>query len=704
MKRRHQKKGRMIGLAVLVLVVLVALAILWQRPQKEESKSLPASQNTEALEEKEESEASKKETETTPDSEEKDKTETVHVQADATGNVQEITVEARLRNKGGSGKISDYSELEEIKNTKGDEEFTQAPDGTLLWENHGEDIYYEGKSQKELPVNVKVSYYLEGQQINPQELAGKSGAVRIRLDYENHTSQKVTVEDKELEMPVPFGVFSAVMLPEDVFSNVQVKNGKAMDMEGQKIVLGYAFPGLQENLKLGEYEPTEELEIPDYVEITADVTDFALDFTATVVTSGIFEDLDTKDLEEADELTESSDEMKDASKELMDGADKLLDGLGTFRSYMEQYTTGVSSASDGSKALADGLKTLNEKKAEVLSGAEALQEGLESLNTALVEISLPKSQGMEGMEEAANALAADAQTVSVFLTSLQETLEKTDSFCGEARAYQSQVDTLLHTVREQLQGISFAGAEQTATEMARSQARSALMAALAGTELSEEEKARICDSTAAGIQISGIIQTAQEQLSQAVATLGNVPALEIPEIAIDSSVYQETVTDMQKQLGILAQYSAALSGMGESFSGMSTALTALKSGTAKLKSGSGQLTEGIEAFNQGIEKVYEGAVALSGGTQQLQSAGASLGTGLDTLTEGMRALSEGLETFDEEGIQKLAELAGEDLENLITRVKAMKEADGLYENYSGLASGQSGSVKFIIETEEIEKD
>lgn len=704
MKRRHQKKGRMIGLAVLVLVVLVALAILWQRPQKEESKSLPASQNTEALEEKEESEASKKETETTPDSEEKDKTETVHVQADATGNVQEITVEARLRNKGGSGKISDYSELEEIKNTKGDEEFTQAPDGTLLWENHGEDIYYEGKSQKELPVNVKVSYYLEGQQINPQELAGKSGAVRIRLDYENHTSQKVTVEDKELEMPVPFGVFSAVMLPEDVFSNVQVKNGKAMDMEGQKIVLGYAFPGLQENLKLGEYEPTEELEIPDYVEITADVTDFALDFTATVVTSGIFEDLDTKDLEEADELTESSDEMKDASKELMDGADKLLDGLGTFRSYMEQYTTGVSSASDGSKALADGLKTLNEKKAEVLSGAEALQEGLESLNTALAEISLPKSQGMEGMEEAANALAADAQTVSVFLTSLQETLEKTDSFCGEARAYQSQVDTLLHTVREQLQGISFAGAEQTATEMARSQARSALMAALAGTELSEEEKARICDSTAAGIQISGIIQTAQEQLSQAVATLGNVPALEIPEIAIDSSVYQETVTDMQKQLGILEQYSAALSGMGESFSGMSTALTALKSGTAKLKSGSGQLTEGIEAFNQGIEKVYEGAVALSGGTQQLQSAGASLGTGLDTLTEGMRALSEGLETFDEEGIQKLAELAGEDLENLITRVKAMKEADGLYENYSGLASGQSGSVKFIIETEEIEKD
>lgn len=704
MKRRHQKKGRMIGLAVLVLVVLVALAILWQRPQKEESKSLPASQNTEALEEKEESEASKKETETTPDSEEKDKTETVHVQADATGNVQEITVEARLRNKGGSGKISDYSELEEIKNTKGDEEFTQAPDGTLLWENHGEDIYYEGKSQKELPVNVKVSYYLEGQQINPQELAGKSGAVRIRLDYENHTSQKVTVEDKELEMPVPFGVFSAVMLPEDVFSNVQVKNGKAMDMEGQKIVLGYAFPGLQENLKLGEYEPTEELEIPDYVEITADVTDFALDFTATVVTSGIFEDLDTKDLEEADELTESSDEMKDASKELMDGADKLLDGLGTFRSYKEQYTTGVSSASDGSKALADGLKTLNEKKAEVLSGAEALQEGLESLNTALAEISLPKSQGMEGMEEAANALAADAQTVSVFLTSLQETLEKTDSFCGEARAYQSQVDTLLHTVREQLQGISFAGAEQTATEMARSQARSALMAALAGTELSEEEKARICDSTAAGIQISGIIQTAQEQLSQAVATLGNVPALEIPEIAIDSSVYQETVTDMQKQLGILEQYSAALSGMGESFSGMSTALTALKSGTAKLKSGSGQLTEGIEAFNQGIEKVYEGAVALSGGTQQLQSAGASLGTGLDTLTEGMRALSEGLETFDEEGIQKLAELAGEDLENLITRVKAMKEADGLYENYSGLASGQSGSVKFIIETEEIEKD
>lgn len=697
-------------LAVVVLTVLAALAILGKQ-SKEGAETAAVDQNLVTFEEEESPSVSKTEEQKPVEETAEDKTETVHVQADPQGNVKEISVEARLRNKGGSEKIRDYSTLDEIKNTKGDEEFTRETDGTLLWENHGEDIYYKGKSNEGLPVTVKVSYYLNGKEMKPQEIAGKTGALRIRFDYENHTSKRIKEEGKEVEMPVPFGVFSALLLPEEGFYNVEVTNGKVLDMEGQKLVLGFAFPGLADSLKLTEYEPVEEMEIPEYVELTADVTDFELEFTATVVTSGIFEEIDTEDLDDVDELLEGAEDLKDASEEMTDGAARLLEGLETFRSYMGEYTAGVSSANDGAAALLEGMKTLNEKKAELLKGAQSLKEGLENLDTALADISLPEESNgaenggteAENVGTAAQALAEDAQTMAAFLTSLEETLEIANSFCQEAQSYQAQVEEVVNTAAEQLAAISFAGTEQAATEMAKSQAVSAAQAALAETELSEDEKAWICDSIEAGIGISGITGEAESQLDAALETLGTLPGLEIPELSIDLSLYQATMQDLLEQFAVLEQYAQALTQMGDTASGMSETLTALKEGVSKLSSGSGQLVQGIGAFNEGVEKLYEGAAALSGGTQKLKTAGTSLDSGLGTLADGMSALKEGLETFDEEGVQKLVDLAGEDLENLVTRIKALKKADGLYQNYSGLAKGQRGSVKFIIETDEIEK-
>ena len=154
-----------------------------------------------------------------------DKEESVQVEADASGAVKKITVETRLRHGGGDG-IEDYSNLTDIKNTEGDEEFTQTADGRLVWENHGEDIYYEGNTTAELPVELKISYELDGRAVRPKELAGKSGELRMRFDYVNKTAETVTVGDKEVEVCVPFTVISMAVLPEDVFSNVHVDNGR----------------------------------------------------------------------------------------------------------------------------------------------------------------------------------------------------------------------------------------------------------------------------------------------------------------------------------------------------------------------------------------------------------------------------------------------------------------------------------------------
>jgi len=182
-----------------------------------------------------------------------------------------------------------------------------------------------------------------------------------------------------------------------------------------------------------------------------------------------------------------------------------------------------------------------------------------------------------------------------------------------------------------------------------------------------------------------------------------MPDLEIPEFSLGTDTITALVEDMQKQLQALGQYSEALSNLGTQMSGLSGTLEQLKSGVSSLASGSGQLTEGVQALNDGIEQLYQGSVALNDGTGQLITAGNAISKGFDGLSEGTDALSDGMKEFDKEGIQELKKLAGDDLENIITRVRALKKADEQYNNFSGLEKGKTGSVRFIVETDEIKK-
>jgi putative membrane protein len=247
-------------------------------------------------------------------------------------------VEVALSKISGADPVEDRSDLSKIKNTEGDEEYVSAGEGRYLWENHGENIRYKGISDRELPVDTKVTYYLEGQEVTAHRIAGETGDVRIRFDYENKTD-------------VPFMVLTAVLLSGDVFSDVEVENGRIIDFGDQKAVIGFAFPGLMDSLQLANYEPTEELDLPEYVEIEARAVDFALDFTATVVSTGLFDELEDEDLQDLEDMADDMDELTDASSELADAAGELADGGATFGEYLNQYFGGLSKISEVMAAL-----------------------------------------------------------------------------------------------------------------------------------------------------------------------------------------------------------------------------------------------------------------------------------------------------------------------------------------------------------------
>ncbi len=331
-----------------------------------------------------------------------EKEETVKVKADAEGNPKKITVSDLLKGTESGDFILDQTNLKEIRNTEGDEEFQLSDDGQLIWQSLGEDIHYEGESDASLPVGVSVSYYLNGKKVSPEEIAGASGEVRVRFDYTNRQSVEIEKDGEKKSVTMPYLFMTMVLLPEDVFTDVKVENGSLAELSGTQAVIGYAVPGFMDSLKLNDWEVTENTELPEYVEFTAHAEDFSLDFSATLVTDGLFNELEEEDLEDVDEMTDDMEDLSEASSKILDGSNELASGADLFGSYLDQYVSGVN------KALSTMLTSLDTIKSQVSAA-------MESSGTQLTEASASLT-----------AIAADAASISSLVTEEQTAISKLD--------------------------------------------------------------------------------------------------------------------------------------------------------------------------------------------------------------------------------------------------------------------------------------
>ena len=237
-----------------------------------------------------------------PEGEER-KEETVYVIADASGTPSSILVSTWLQNPTGAGTLSDRSSLSDLEVLKGNATYSLDKDGALLWQAGGEDVYYRGSAEEPLPVELTLSYFLDGSPISAQDLAGKSGRVTIRFTYKNTTRQTVTLGDRTEEIPIPFLVLSGLMLDGKDFSNVEAESGQVISDGDRFFVAGFAIPGLQEDLG----EAGKELDLPETFAVTADTTNFHLDTTLTLVVTDLLQGLDLDGLDSLEELTGSLD-------------------------------------------------------------------------------------------------------------------------------------------------------------------------------------------------------------------------------------------------------------------------------------------------------------------------------------------------------------------------------------------------------------
>ena len=600
----------------------------------------------------------------------KDKEESVYVKADASGRTREITVETSLKVDPDSDVIEDISSLSDIRNTKGDEEYTAQPDGTILWENHGEDISYKGTSESGLPLDVSISYFLDDKAITPEELAGKSGKLRMRFDYENHTETTVTADDKFVTLPIPFAAVSTVILPSDTFSHIEIEGGKLITMDDQT---------------------------------------FELAFTTTIVTSGLFSELDDDTFDDTDDLSDSMDELSDASEKLADGSDSLYEGIQSLEEYFDSYLSGVSQLEEGAGTLSQALSQLNSGKSGLTSGSKALAEGLGTLNQSLSQIQLPDAlKGQDNAEEsplaaAAASFAADAKTLSTRFSDLQSAASGLKSFAEEAKGYADQMENITSETETILSGQVISAA--SLNEEAEKQASNAFGQALAASEIPEEQQTTLQQAFAENLKISldDTLAAAQEetltQLTELKAKLTELPAISVPESALDISEITEVLTRMQGTLSVLSASADSLSALQE----LAPALAELQNGISAMSEAGSTLSSGIDTLSTYLDQIGTGADALSSGASALTTAGSALAEGFSSLSDGAKSFCEGVRTFDEEGIKELTNLAGDDLSDLMRYIKAARLADQSYQSYAGLSDGKTGSVRFIIETDEIKK-
>lgn len=627
------------------------------------------------------------------------KDETVYVLTGADGSVKKIIVSDWLKNELGSASVADKSDLSDIENVKGDESYTINGDNMTVWDAQGNDIYYQGNIQKELPVGLSVRYYLDGKSVSPEELKGKSGKVTIRFDYENRQYETVQINGVNQRIYVPFAMLTGMILDNDTFQNVQITNGKLVNDGDRTVVVGLAFPGLQENLNLSR----DDLSIPDSVEITADVTNFSLGMTVTLACNDLFSQLGDVDLTSLDstsaleQLTGAMDQLLNGSSSLYEGLSTLLDKSGELVSGVEELAQGAAAIKSGADSVDDGAAQLKAGLANLSSGlntlsanSEALNSGAKQVFNSLLETAATqiRAKGLnvpdltiENYAEELNTLIKSLDETTVYETALKQVTDAVEAqrpviTQKVTEAVRQQVETqVTAAVRQQVTEKVTAAVQQQVTatvtdtvqqqvaeqviqaaaNMSKAdydaavaagiipqQTQDAVNAAIQAQMGSEAVQSKIAENVSAQMASEAVQSKITENIdmqisSEAVqATITENTDAQLQTEAIQATIQQQTELQVQKAISENMASDAVQSQLKKASEGAQT-LIALKASLDDYNT----FYLGLLTYTGGVDDAAAGANDLYAGADQLKGGTAQLRAGAAQLYNGVLQLQDG---------------------------------------------------------------
>ena len=576
------------------------------------------------------------------------KSETVYSNLYSNGKAYKTIVSTQLTNEDKSDEITDISNLLNIENTNGDETFKKEGN-QIVWDSNGNNIYYKGESDKQLPVECKITYELNGEEISAEELKGKSGNVKIKINYTNNEKHIVSINGKQVTMYTPFIIVAGTKIDNAKNKNIQITNGKIVDNGESTLAVGIAMPGMQENIGISK----SKIDIPEEIEISMETEDFEMgNIIAVVAVKGIDEDL-TSDL---NSMYSQINELANASNEILAGANQLKEGTSELVSGVDQLKDGTGAAYAGSKQIKDEV--------------EESTKNLKNDNTPAIDsktLEAIKAQAMQSAtlsDEQKAGIAAQAKAGATLSD------EQKAGIAAQAKAGATLTDTQKAAIKAEAQkGATFTDAQKTAIiEEAQKKYP---------TELTEAEKQLIL----------AVAQDTAYQTAEATALkVAQDVATQTAE-ATALKVAQDVATQTAETTAITVAQSTATQTAGATATQTATQVgnQAKQKFTNQVVSQMSTLGNALDELTDGLANIDNGVSVLSVGTNKLDS--------------GALQLANGVKTFNEQGISKINNLVNGDLRNIASRVEKMNELANEYNNYAGIQNGMAGEVKFIMITD-----
>ena len=636
------------------------------------------------------------------------KSETVYSNLDSNGKAYKTIVSTQLTNEDKSDEITDISNLLNIENTNGDETFKKEGN-QIVWDSNGNNIYYKGESDKQLPVECKITYELNGEEISAEELKGKSGNVKIKINYTNNEKHIVSINGKQVTMYTPFIIVAGTKIDNAKNKNIQITNGKIVDNGESTLAVGIAMPGMQENIGISK----SKIDIPEEIEISMETEDFEMgNIIAVVAVKGIDEDL-TSDL---NSMYSQINELANASNEILAGANQLKEGTSELVSGVDQLKDGTGAAYAGSKQIKDEVeestknlkndntpaidsKTLEAIKAQAMQSATLSDEqkaGIAAQAKAAATLSDEQKAGIAAQAKA-GATLSDEQKAGI-AAQAKAAAKLTDAQKAEIAAQAKLTDEQKAKITAQAKaGAEFTETQKTAiieqaqknyTETLTKAEKKLILTVAQNTayQTATTTALAVAESTAEATALK-VAQSVAESTAEATALKVAQSVAESTAEATAQTVAQSTATQTAETTALTVAQSTATQTAGATATQTATQVgnQAKQKFTNQVVSQMSTLGTALDELTNGLANIDNGVSALSVGTNKLDS--------------GALQLANGVKTFNEQGISKINNLVNGDLRNIASRVEKMNELANEYNNYAGIQNGMAGEVKFIMITD-----
>lgn len=603
------------------------------------------------------------------------KDETVYTILKKDGTVEKNIVSEWLSGDGSLDKINDKSILKDIKNVKGDEKPTINGE-SVTWDTTKEDLYYQGKTDKQLPITADIEYELDGRSVTADEIKGQSGKVKITIRLKNNESRNVNISGENRTVYVPFITATEILMPRENFKNIKSNSGKTLDDGKTSSITAVSSPGLEASLDMGGEFNSIFDKISSTITIEAETTDFKVPEIMIAATSDMsaLEDIDSDS--DLSDITSMIDKLKAAGKELLNGTEQLYKGSSELASSYEKFDAGTQTLSGGINKLTDGVGLIGKNVPALNNGAQKLMNGIERLSAGQDKFTTGVSMYVENTSNLYNAYSDIDNGIK--------------NAAGGAKQLASA-----------LSGASSSGGSlsQLSESISANEGLASEMGSAAQTILSDENASE--ESKAAAKQIIALSQKSQAISQKQESAVGGA-----------SDAISSAQGGLQQAASAAKELSAGLSQLSEGSSRYNSKFAQLVEAGNTLEENSGKLDGSTDKLYEGSQQLYNGTTQLQNGTNQLVAGGLELRKGSDSLASnskkilagtkklqgGSKQLYDGVKKANSEVTSEVSSKSGkiDDIEKLVDTKDVLIDLADNYDNYAGIGEDMNGRVKFVM--------